>query len=285
MWERINKFVHSHVVLTAFFISALFLSILAMVFGIPSLNMTPMGGLAFFTVGQVMLSAIAIWLMRKLQIFNVDDFKFKNMGKGFLLAGLAIIMAAISFFTTFTQLPENSFIAPNPLNLLIVVLHPFIGTGAFEEILIRGLVLKILLIKMGGSRKGILHACVISSVIFGVVHIVNLINGDVALVVGSQIVYATAFGVFFTALFLRTRTLWIPILIHGLVNLSGQIFNAIVDYSILQQFNTQAQTEIDILGHIITLLLITVPLLVVGFVLLRKVKPEDVETIMPASIK
>jgi hypothetical protein len=41
--------------------------------------MTPPIGLAMITVGQLMLSGVAIWLMRKLKVFDVKDFKFKEL--------------------------------------------------------------------------------------------------------------------------------------------------------------------------------------------------------------
>jgi CAAX amino terminal protease family. len=113
-------------------------------------------------------------------------------------------------------------------------------------------------------------ACVISSMIFGFLHIVNIFAGDPVLATLSQIVDATAIGLFFAVVFLRTKKLWIPILLHGLLNLSVQIFDAIVSPDLLFQSSTP-QTEVDIIGLIIYTLFITLPMLTAALVLLRKV--------------
>jgi membrane protease YdiL (CAAX protease family) len=271
MRERINKFAHSHIVLSAFLLAVLFILVLTAI-GLVAMEFAePIHGLALFTVGQLILALIAIWLMRKLHVFDRADFKFKNMGKGFLLGWFFLVAAGVNFVLNLIGLPESSFITPNPLTLIVVLLHPFIGTGLFEEVLVRGLILKLLLVTMGHTKRGVINAVVISSVIFGVAHIVNLIQADV-LPVTSQIIYATATGILFAALYLRTKTLWVPILLHGLVNLSSQIFNAFIDFDMLPQ-NNEAQA--DIISLIINTLLIVIPCVITGFVLLRKVKPNE----------
>lgn len=102
------------------------------------------------------------------------------------------------------------------------------------------------------------------------IHVVNIVHSDI-LTITSQIVYATAFGLLFAVLYLRTKTLIVPILLHGLVNLSGQIFNAIT-------LQPDTQLESDILGVIINTLLVSIPFIITGLVLLKKVKPNEIIT-------
>jgi len=282
MWEKINKFVYTYVILSALLLSAFFVVVVT-VFGMSIMGIKSPYVVAVFTVGQLVLSVMVIWLMRKFQVFNIDDFKFKNIGKGLLLAWVGIVAVIINFFFILMPLPENSLIAPNPLHLLIVILHPLVGTGLFEEVLFRGLVLKLLLIKMGDSKKGLIKACVISSVVFAMVHLSNIIAyGDVLPFV-SQIVVAIATGLFFAALFLRTRTLWIPILMHALLNLSVQIFDVIISPDILLQSN-ESQADTNILGFIVLTLVQALPFLISGIVLLKKVEPNEI-TVKESSAK
>ena len=273
MWEKINKFVCSRAVLSAFLLSTLFiLAITAL--GVSLLDMAMPGRLMVFTIGQLILASVAIWLMRKLEVFDRDDFRLKGLGKGLLLAWFGFVYIIISFFINFMQIPISSFIAPNIPSLIIIVLHPFIGTGLFEEVLYRGLVLKMLLRKTGHSKKGVIFACVISSAIFGLLHIVNVFAGAPVLSTISQIIHATATGLFFAAVFLRTKKLWIPILLHGLLNLSAQIFDAIVPPDFLLQ-SLEAQTGADIPGLTIYTLFVTLPILIAALVLLRKAEPYE----------
>ena len=145
----------------------------------------------------------------------------------------------------------------------------------FEEVLYRGLVLKSLLNKNGHSKRDVMGACVVSSAIFGVLHIVNVFAGASVLPTLSQIIHATSTGLFFAAVFLRTKNLWIPILLHGLLNLSVQIFDGLVSPDLLSQ-NPTPQAGADIIGLLIYTLFITLPILVAALVLLRKVEPDGI---------
>lgn len=274
MWEKINKFVRSQAVLAVFLLSILFTSVVT-VLGILILDLTLPVRLAIFTAGQLMLSGTAVWLMWKLEVFDTNDFKFKGIGKGFRLAWFGFLYIAITFLICFMSIPENSFIAPNVYYLLIVVLHPFIGTGLFEEVLYRGLVLKILLKKIGGSKRGIILACVISSVFFGLLHIGNILSGYPVLPIVTQMISAIATGLFFAAVFMRTGKLWISIFFHGLLNVSVQIFDAIVSPDALTQ-NIESQAGADIVGFIINTLFQTLPILIAALILLRKVVPDEI---------
>jgi len=65
------------------------------------------------------------------------------------------------------------------------------------------------------------RAVIISSVTFGIGHIVNLLNGAAFLPTLLQIVYATAIGFLFTILFLKTGSLLPCIFAHSFVNASS----------------------------------------------------------------
>lgn len=283
MWERINKFVHSHIIISVCILSVIFSPVLVGI-SILTANMTPSGSLTILTIAKLVLSGIVIWLMRKMQAFNINDFNFGKMKKGVFLTCVGSVFVIIGLLYIFVQLPENRFIAPNPLDFLILALSQLIGVGIFEEVLYRGLISKILLKKLGHSKRGKINACVISSVIFGMVHITNIIdiaiNAEhlsvgVILPVVSQIIFATAFGLLNVALFLRSGTLWIPILIHGVGNLLIQTFVAFISHDRILQF-VQTPVEMSVPEFIISTLMSTIPLLVTGLVLLRKVEPDEI---------
>ena len=281
MWEKINKFNRSHSIIAALFLSIFFMItltasvVLLMNIGmIETMNNTDPVYLLFLTIVQITLSCVAILLMRKMQVFNINDFKFINMGKCFSLGWYNFVYIAGAVFFMVIQIPENSLIMPSVAHLTITILFPFLGTALFEELVFRGLVLKILLVTMGDSKRGIFKACIISAVIFGIVHIVNLIHAADTLAVIAQVIYASFLGLFYAVLFLRTKTLWIPIILHGLTNLSIQIFNAIIFID-----NVPTQTEPNIIVALIPLIF-AIPFIIVGLVLLKKVTPDDIGLLM-----
>ena len=271
MWQKINIFVRTHTVLSVFLLMVLF-SLLTTAAGLPILIGDIVGetiGMPVFIAYQLVLSVIGIFLMKKLQVLDEDDFKFKNIGKGFLLGWVMLLIAAIMFVMNLTSPPEGGFLTPTPLYLITVILYPFIVSALFEEVVFRGLVLKILLKKMGGSKKGIIGAFITSAALFGVVHSVHLF-WDTPLSVFSSVVFATGGGFFLGAIYLRTKTLIVPILLHALFNLSSMIFWAFT----LNGPSTVTEQTLADFGMVF--LLGVLPLTIAAFVLLRKVRPEEI---------
>ena len=282
MWGKINRFAHSHATLSMCILCVIFVAIL-LALSFPLANMTTSGGQIARTVAWLGLSAIAVRLMRKMQVFSIKDFSFGYMGRRNFLIFSVIAFAIVGLLFAFTRLPEYRFIAPNPLDFFIAALSQLVGVGIYEEVLFRGLMLKILLRKMGQSKSGVIKACLISSAIFGITHISNILgvvryveqlSVSVVLPIISQIIFTTAFGVLAVAFFLRCGTLWVPILIHGVGNLTVYVFVALVSRNRILQF-IETPIEMGFSEFVINTLLYTIPLFVVGLLLLRKVKPNE----------
>ena len=273
MWQRINDFVQTHTVLSAFLLTVLFIVPTSVAGLLLIVGMEHTVGLPLFTACQLMLTAACIALMRKLEVFDKSDFRFKNVGKGLLLGWIVLVLAAIMFVISLTSPPEGGYSAPDPWYLLVVILAPFIGTGLFEETLCRGLILKTLLKKMGDTKKGVIAACVISAALFGAAHLVNLTWMDPLSVIPT-VFYATAGGIFFGAIYLRTKTLIAPILLHGIMNVSSQVFDAFTSPDFISQ--RDAVITIDITETVVMTLILVLVFLVPAFILLRKVKPAEI---------
>lgn len=87
-----------------------------------------------------------------------------------------------------------------------------IGVGIIEEIIFRGFLFKTLL------KENIKSAVIISSVTFGIGHIVNLLNGAEFLPTLLQICYAIAIGFLFTIIFHKSGSLLPCIIAHSVIN-------------------------------------------------------------------
>lgn len=108
------------------------------------------------------------------------------------------------------------------------------GVGFLEEVIFRGFLFRTL------EKESLTRAIIISSVTFGIGHIVNLLNGAEFVPTLLQILYATAIGYLFTVLFYRTGTLIPCIVTHG-------VFNA------LSAFGAERGTSVEI-AAILTLI-------------------------------
>lgn len=87
-----------------------------------------------------------------------------------------------------------------------------IGVGMIEEVIFRGFLFKAL------SKDNYKLAIFISSITFGLGHIVNLLNGKDLIPTLLQICYAAAIGFLFTIIFCKGKSLLPCIITHGAVN-------------------------------------------------------------------
>ncbi len=84
--------------------------------------------------------------------------------------------------------------------------------GFLEEVIFRGLLFKAML------PGGIKSAFIVSSLTFGIGHIVNLLNGAEFLPTLLQVCYAVSIGFLFTLIFYKGKSLWPCILTHSIFN-------------------------------------------------------------------
>lgn len=84
--------------------------------------------------------------------------------------------------------------------------------GFLEEVIFRGFLFKAM------CRQNVKRAILVSSITFGIGHIVNLLNGAEVFSTLLQICYASAVGFVFTIIFYRSKSLIPCILTHSAVN-------------------------------------------------------------------
>ncbi|MBE6763777.1 MAG: CPBP family intramembrane metalloprotease [Ruminococcaceae bacterium] len=93
--------------------------------------------------------------------------------------------------------------------------------GFLEELIFRGLLLRAMM------KDNKTAAVIVSSVTFGIGHIINLINGSGTALLPNllQVMYATAAGFMFVMIVLKTDSLWVCIAAHGIFNALGVFAN------------------------------------------------------------
>ena len=87
--------------------------------------------------------------------------------------------------------------------------------GAAEETIYRGLMLNTLKV------RGPWTAAIVTSVLFGLSHSLNLLSGKSGTEILIQVAYALAIGFGFAAVALRTGLLWPLILVHALIDFTS----------------------------------------------------------------
>ena len=101
----------------------------------------------------------------------------------------------------------------SPLETILYVLSMFC-VGFLEELIFRGLLFQAM------AKDGVKSAIIVSSVTFGIGHIVNLINGSGAELLPNllQVMYAMAIGFVFVMIYCRTKSLMPCIITHSVFN-------------------------------------------------------------------
>lgn len=100
------------------------------------------------------------------------------------------------------------------LTLLETILYviSMLCVGFLEEVIFRGFLFKAI------CKTNVKQAIIISSVTFGIGHIVNLLNGSDVSETLLQICHAVAIGFLFTVIFYKGKSLWPCIIIHSVIN-------------------------------------------------------------------
>lgn len=94
----------------------------------------------------------------------------------------------------------------------ILYIVSMLCVGFMEEVIFRGFLFKAL------CKENIKRAIIISSLTFGIGHIVNLLNGAEMLETLLQICYAVAIGFLFTIIFYKSKSLSPCIIAHSTIN-------------------------------------------------------------------
>ena len=96
----------------------------------------------------------------------------------------------------------------------VLYIFTMLFVGFLEEVIFRGLLFNAM--RADSPRA----AVIVSSVTFGIGHIINLINGSGAELVPNllQVVYATAAGFMFVMIYCKTKSLFACIVTHGVFN-------------------------------------------------------------------
>lgn len=108
-------------------------------------------------------------------------------------------------------------IAYTPTEIIFYILS-MLNIGFIEEIIFRGFLFKMM------AKDNLKSAIIVSSVTFGLGHIVNLLNGADFVPTLLQMCYAIALGYLFVIIFYKSKSLIPCIITHSLIN-SLSIFN------------------------------------------------------------
>ena len=145
------------------------------------------------------------------------------MGKRIAVIGAAFVVAVNNLPASGLLTGKAHVTAGWPVILLFAVECAVVGV--FEELAFRGFLLPYCLEKTKGKTRPVFRAALISSAVFGAVHLVNLFSGASPGEVLMQIGYSFLIGGLCAAVLVACGSVWVCAAVHAVYNFCGTLLS------------------------------------------------------------
>ena len=213
-------------------------------------------------IGEAILAVLVFLVMLLWKNSYVFTQKKEKFSKGLLFGTFYLTFGCvIMFFTSFS----GDINVRSIINLAICGLV----IGVYEEFLCRGWLLNEFLERYGKDNKSIFLCICISGIIFGLLHSINVINGNMSSVdVIVQVISAAASGIGFGTIYYKTKNIWSVVFLH-----------AFWDFSImLGETSTVTSVAMSVKGSAIINLIFGILLAVIELGIIRPFKKDLVNS-------
>jgi membrane protease YdiL (CAAX protease family) len=163
-------------------------------------------------IGIGTIAFIKVFLPGRNLILGREYKLFKGIIYGLPLLALNVVITIISNLGT-----DVTLMGMPPITMFLIFTTNMFLIGFIEEFLFRGLILNNLFISLGKTKKALYQAVWISSLFFGLTHIVNILvySTETTLI---QTINAVFGGILFCGIYLRSRNIWVAVIIHALLD-------------------------------------------------------------------
>ena len=264
--NALRSFATRHPVLFVLSLTIAWLVLLMLFTGIASSALhRPYGDAVTGTIGRLAITACTLLLVWRLGWLEAAG--IARLGRWwvwllalggmtyFTLASLYSYFGKIHFdFSSLILIPEAR----------AIVMTQFV-VSLCEEILFRGVLLYSLVRAWGNTKRGMIGSVLLTSLIFAVLHMTNVFSYGVSLSSALLLTLETCLiAIWWGALVLQGKSIWIVVMLH-------LVGNAVIPVQSL----TAPMVEPEI-SAIIQILLFSIPLGVLGIILLMKAAPQPI---------
>ena len=187
----------------------------------------------------------------------------KGLFKGLFTFGLLGLICAVMAFIFSYDKPD---ITPT-ISTIIGFIFYNLAIAISEEFLFRGVMFTQMLDSWKNKKNFMWVAILISSIIFGLRHFLNLITTPNTLVTTiGQVFFTFMAGFYLCAVYLRTRNIWVCIIIHFLEDLFTGF------WAIVSSSAALAQTVDGTIGNIVMLVSVHSIYVIFGIIMLKSKK-------------
>ena len=231
----------------------------------------PYGQMHYEILSRLVAALVCVALLCRFSLSHLFVFK-RPILRPFLVI-LPCFAIAVNNFPILSVLMGDAALGTNATDYVVYALL-CLAVGFFEEVAFRGCVFTVALermTKITSPAWRVFAACVVSSALFGLVHLANLFTGASVGYVLLQVCYSFLIGGMCAIVMVKTANIWYGIVLHAIYNFAG---------SVVPQFGA---------GQIWTIptvvLTVVVSLIVAAYVffLLFHVRQEEIDTLLKGS--
>lgn len=163
----------------------------------------------------IVIFAIIIISIRKLwpELRKKKESFLKGIKRGMPI----LVIAGIMFiFNMGSIIVDGNLDFANFLSLILVSL----SIGIAEEFLFRGWLQNEIMRKYNNSLKEAIITIIVSGVLFGLFHMINVLSGQDILTTITQVIQTSAIGILFCSIYHASRNIWSLVFLHSFYDFS-----------------------------------------------------------------
>ena len=207
------------------------------------------------------LSALVAWLIIQ---FIWQGEKLLGMQSSFWRGLFSFgLLGVIGAFGAFFFSRDTVDVMPSAMTILGCILMN-LAIAVSEEFIFRIAILNYMLKAWQDKKQALIYALIACNVIFGLRHLLNLITmPQTVLLTLAQVVFTFMAGLYLCAVYLRTRNIWICVMIHFLEDFGTSVWEI---------FSTSASLSANADGNIFAalgMITLQIPYVIFAVLMLR----------------
>ncbi len=216
---------------------------------------------------SALIMALLLRLYHRTELLTRRGSSFKNC---FFVCLVPLLFNLASFVAQVAQAVEDNT-PVNPANTVLFYVLAMVAVGIAEELMARAVISETLLEHFGTDSLGsVWKAATVSGLVFGLLHLANLMSVNSVKGVLIQALSAFAGGLMYAAVYYRTGNIWAPVVLHALNDLGAGLSAGVFTYESGMMSNIEGLEGADWLILIIPLR----ELLIAAFLLRKQKLPQ-----------
>ena len=142
--------------------------------------------------------------------------------KGILFT-LPPFLVVVNNLPILSMIGGDAYLVHNAPVYLLWFAAECLAIGLFEELAFRGVIFLMLAAGRHTTRKGLFWSLILSSAVFGGVHLINIFMGAGIGPTILQIGYSFLIGAMCTVVLLKTRNVWLCVVLHAVYDFCGNL--------------------------------------------------------------